>query len=616
MEEASMEEAKQLFKKLKIHTLLDLALLTPTSYNDTTLTPTPQLGKVNTLEAKVIESSIYAGKLRVTFLLTSSGRRVSSTFFRATPYHHKLFEVGSAHVIQGRLEEYKGFLQMSQPKSIKQVGKITPKYQTVLKESEITSLIACYVNEQNLFNAGLDSKEVATILSMHFPKNLQEVYAGGSFKLDFIPVLKFIEAYNHLKKLRGKRADFPARRALSGSIKPFVEHLPFTLTNEQQTVIAQIQKDLARTDKAAKRMVVGDVGSGKTMVILAAAMMALPHKSILMAPTSLLALQLYEEACKYLPNEVNIALVMQGNHQGDYRSADFIIGTHALLYKEDLPEVSLVMIDEQHRFGTKQRQSLEVLAGEADATQTTKKPHFIQFSATPIPRTQAMMESELLDVSLITTTPFDREVLTQTIGKQDFSSLLAHIKEEIAQEHQVLLVYPLVEESSEVPYQSLEESRGFWEEKFDGVYVTHGKDKQKEEVLLEFREKGNILLATTVVEVGISLPRLTLVVIVGAERLGLATLHQLRGRVGRNGLKSWCYLYSNTQNNFRLEQFCQTTNGFDIAKLDLKFRNSGDILDGTIQSGQKFKWLDMAEDEEIIMRAKNRLNAIKLGIRN
>jgi len=139
-----MEEAKQLFKTLKIHTLLDLALLAPTSYNDTTLTLTPQLGKVNTLEAKVIESSIYAGKLRVTFLLTVSGRRVSSTFFRATPYHHKLFEVGSSHVIQGRLEEYKGFLQMSQPKSIKQVGKITPKYQTVLKESEITSLIVLY----------------------------------------------------------------------------------------------------------------------------------------------------------------------------------------------------------------------------------------------------------------------------------------------------------------------------------------------------------------------------------------------------------------------------------------------------------------------------------------
>ncbi|MCD6213276.1 MAG: ATP-dependent DNA helicase RecG, partial [Sulfurovum sp.] len=258
-----------------------------------------------------------------------------------------------------------------------------------------------------------------------------------------------------------------------------------------------------------------------------------------------------------------------------------------------------------HRFGTKQRQSLEALVSGDE-----KKPHFLQFSATPIPRTQAMMQSELLDVSLITTTPFDREVLTQTISKPDFSSLLTHIKDEIAQKHQVLIIYPLVEESTEIPYQSLAESRGFWESKFDNVYVTHGKDKQKEEVLLEFREQGDILLATTVVEVGISLPKLTLIVIVGAERLGLATLHQLRGRVGRNGLKSWCYLYSNSTDNFRLKQFTKTTNGFDIAKLDLKFRDSGDILDGTIQSGQKFKWLDMAEDEEVVAYAKVRVRSI------
>ena len=602
-----MEEAKQLFKKLKIYSLLDLALIIPVSYNDTTLSTTLELGKVHTLEAKVIESSVYSGKLRVTFILTQSGRRLSSTFFRVTPYHHKLFEVGSSHVIQGKLEEYNGYLQMPQPKSIKQIGKITPKYKTVLKESEIASLIEVYITDQNLFNEGLDSKEVATLMHIHFPKSMDEVYENAKFKPEFVEVLKFVEAFNHLKKLRGKRADFPALRALTGSIEPFVNALPFTLTLEQQTVIKDIQKDLSREDKASKRMVVGDVGSGKTMVILASVMMALPHTSILMAPTSLLALQLYEEACKHLPKSVNVALVMQGKDEGDYREADFIIGTHALLYKEDLPEASLVMVDEQHRFGTKQRASLEALVSEGE-----RKPHFIQFSATPIPRTQAMMQSELLDVSLITTTPFEREVLTQTISKPDFPDLLDHIKEEISQEHQVLIIYPLVEESTEIPYQSLEESRGFWENRFDNVYVTHGKDKQKEEVLLEFREKGDILLATTVVEVGISLPRLTLIVIVGAERLGLATLHQLRGRVGRNGLKSWCYLYSNTTKNFRLEQFTKTTNGFDIAKLDLKFRDSGDILDGTIQSGQRFKWLDMAEDEAIVSYAKIRVKNVPL----
>jgi len=359
-----MEEAKQLFKKLKIHSLLDLALIIPIAYNDTTLSTTLELGKVHTLEAKVVDSSIYSGKLRVTFNLTQSGRRLSSTFFRVTPYHHKLFEVGSSHVIQGRLEEYKGYLQMSQPKSIKQIGKITPKYKTVLKESEIASLIECYINEKNLYNEGLDSKEVSTLMHIHFPKSMEEIYDGSTFKPDFQTVLKFVEAYNHLKKLRGKRADFPAHRALSGDIGPFVDHLPFRLTEEQQEVITQIQLDLGREEKAAKRMVVGDVGSGKTMVILASVMIALPHKSILMAPTSLLALQLYEEACKHLPHYVKVALVMQGKDQGDYLGADFIIGTHALLFKEDLPQASLVMVDEQHRFGTKQRQSLESLVSE------------------------------------------------------------------------------------------------------------------------------------------------------------------------------------------------------------------------------------------------------------
>ncbi len=597
-----MENAKELFKKLKINTLLDLALIVPTSYNDTTLSSALEIGKVCTLEAEVDGVSSVSGKLRVTFTLPKFGKRLSSMFFRVTPYHYQLFSKGSRHTIQGKLEQYNGYLQMSQPKSIKEIGRIIPKYKTTLKQSEIMELVSTYVTERNLYNEGLDSAEVAALMHLHFPKELSEIYLEGTLRTEMIQKLKFIEAYNHLRKLRGKRVDFPATRALDGDIRSFVKHLPFRLTAEQQSVISQIQVDLSREDKAAKRMVVGDVGSGKTIVILASVMMALPYKSILMAPTSLLALQLYEEAVKHLPSEVHIALVMQGKEEGDYTEADFIIGTHALLYKEDLPEASLVMVDEQHRFGTKQRAGLEALVSTGE-----HKPHFLQFSATPIPRTQAMMESALLDVSLITTTPFEREVLTQMIGKPDFPELLEHVKKEIDQQHQVLIIYPLVEESAEVPYQSLEEARGFWEKRFEEVYVTHGKDKEKEEVLLAFREQGNILLATTVVEVGISLPRLTLIVIVGAERLGLATLHQLRGRVGRNGLKSWCYLYSNRENNARLEQFTQTTNGFDIAKLDLKFRDSGDILDGTIQSGQRFKWLDMGEDEEIVRYAKLRM---------
>ena len=591
-----MQEAKALFQKLKITSLLDLALTIPSSYNNTTLANSIQIGETQTLEATVDEVSNFNGKLRITFYLPKFNQRLVSMLFRVTPYHHKLYTHGSHHYIQGRVEEYRGALQMNQAKSLKRIGEVIPKYSTTLKESTIRSLVEYYITEKNLYAEGLDAHEVNTLLGLHYPQNIKQVENYDK------EVLKFIEAFNHMKKLKGKRADFPALEALNGEFIPFAKSLPFQLTKEQQEVIYEVQQDLKSKEKAAKRMIIGDVGSGKTMVILAAAVMARPYKSMLMAPTSLLAIQLYEEAVKHLPKEMNIALVTQGKNEGDYTTADFIIGTHALLFKDDLPQVPLVMVDEQHRFGTKQRALLENMMAQGE-----KKPHYLQFSATPIPRTQAMMQSELIDVSLITTTPFEKDITTRVIGREDFSELVEDIKDEIIQKHQVLIIYPLVEGSKEIPYQSLDEGRDFWEKKFDNVYLTHGKDKKKEEVLREFREKGDILLATTVVEVGISLPRLTLIVIVGAERLGLATLHQLRGRVGRLGLKSWCYLFTNNKKNDRLKSFTQTMSGFEIAKLDLKFRNSGDIVDGTIQSGMQFKWLDLAEDEHIVKVAKERL---------
>jgi ATP-dependent DNA helicase RecG len=596
-----VQEAKELFKKLKIYTLLDLALILPSGYSDNTLCSTIEVGKVQTLEVKVIASSTSGGKFRVTFEHVQTHRRIYATFFKATPYHYAKFALNSHHYIQGKVDEYKGYIQISQPKSIKDIGAIIPRYKCAIKESEIKALIQAYINEKNLFEQGLDSYEVLVLMSLHFPKSLSDIYENGNLKSTIVQKLKFIEAYNHIKKLQNKKIDFKPMMALRGDIKPFVDALPFSLTTEQNRVIEEIREDLSNENKAAKRMIVGDVGSGKTMVILASVMMAYPHKSMLMAPTSILAVQIYQEALKYLPKHIKIALITQSNMTNDYKDADFIIGTHALLYKDDLPQTPLVMVDEQHRFGTNQRAMLEALVSKDEC-----RPHYLQFSATPIPRTQAMIDSAMIDVSLITTTPFEKDITTTIISKNDFASLLAHIKSQIEQNHQTLIIYPLVEPSDEIPYKSLQESQDFWMQRFPGVYVTHGKDKNKEEVLSEFKDKGNILLATTVVEVGISLPRLTTIVIVGAERMGLASLHQLRGRVGRNGLKSWCYLFVNNPQNERLSKFAKTTNGFDIARLDLEYRNSGDILDGTIQSGVSFRWLDMANDEEIILQAKNR----------
>lgn len=600
-------EDKALLKKLKRRTLLDLALTLPQSYTDTTLSKSLKEGTV-TVKAEVLSSTMVQGKLRLEFYLTDFKTKATALFFRTTPYHKATFQPGSKHIITGRLNYFRGMLQINQPKVLKHSGVVVPKYKTVLKESEIGGLIKRYITQETLSAAGLYENEVTALLNLHFPSSLDLIFYKGELKQEIVSALKSVEIYNHLIKLKRKRTFSEALKPLCAKSDAFIKKLPFRLTRDQEDVIATIQADLAQAKKATKRLIIGDVGSGKTIVILAAAMMASKDKSILMAPTSLLANQLFEEAQKYLKEFLDIALVTQKSTRGDYTQADFIIGTHALLYKEDLPKAALIMIDEQHRFGANQRSMLNAMV-----KQEGKSAHFLQFSATPIPRTQAMVESELVDISTITMLPFKKELETSIIGRADFSNLLEHIKAEIEQEHQVLIVYPLVEASDEIPYTPLTKALHFWQKRFSGVYVTHGRDREKESVLLDFRENGNILLATTVIEVGISLPRLTTIIIVGAERFGLATLHQLRGRVGRYGIKSHCFLYTNFKTPpKRLVEFCNTLDGFEIARLDLKYRNSGDMLDGVTQSGKSFHWLDLSEDEAVIKDAKQRVASLRI----
>jgi ATP-dependent DNA helicase RecG len=490
------------------------------------------------------------------------------------------------------------------PKKISAVGAITPKYKTALRSDVMHRFVQTNLTKENLKSEGLGEKIIDEILKLHFPTD--EILQNKELSQEAVNALKHVELFAYMKLLAGKRRYFDSLSSLTegrnNSYEDWASTLPFTLTNEQVNAIEDIKSDFSK-GVAAKRMIVGDVGCGKTMVILAACIMMSPHRSILMAPTTILANQLFEEACKYLPN-VKAILVTNKTKKVNLEEFDFIIGTHALLYRE-LPTAALVMVDEQHRFGTQQRNMLEKLVSSGD-----KKPHFLQFSATPIPRTQAMIETAHIDVSLITTTPFEKNITSRVIHKSDFKELLLHIREELQKNNQVLIVYPLVEKSEAIEYQSIEEARSYWEKNFDKVYVTHGKDKEKEEVLLEFRESGSILIATTVVEVGISLPRLTTVVIVGAERLGLSTLHQLRGRVSRTGLKGYCFLYTNQDKSKRLDEFVNTSSGFDIANMDLKYRKSGDLLKGTNQSGSQFRWVDLAEDAEIVRSVKEELNIL------
>ena len=591
------KEQKQKLTKLSIATWSELASIIPSSYEDLRVKNKLIPHAMQLIDATIESVFRSANSIQITFFAHNFGHTLQGVLFRPKPYMLHQFKQGDRDYYFGMIECKSGQCSMSMPKKVTNIGSITPKYKSALRTDVMSRFVQNNLTSQNLKSEGLKDDIIEEVLKLHFPsQNIPDIKALDEKSLN---ALKYVELFSYMKQLSAKRRYFKTLANASNDYVDWLPTLPFKLTDEQLNAIKDIKQDFSK-NVAAKRMIVGDVGSGKTMVILASVIMMLPNRSILMAPTTILANQLFEEAKKYIPF-AKIVLVTNKTKKTDLEEFDLIIGTHALLYRE-LPFSTLVMVDEQHRFGTKQRNMLEKLVSSGD-----KKPHYLQFSATPIPRTQAMIETAHIDVSLITSTPFEKNIISKVIHKNDFVNLLEHIKNEIDKNNQVLLVYPLVEQSEVLEYQSIDEARGYWEKNFKNVYVTHGKDKEKEQVLLEFREKGSLLIATTVVEVGISLPRLTTVVIVGAERLGLSTLHQLRGRVSRTGLQGFCYLYTNQKISDRLDKFVETTSGFNIANLDLKFRKSGDLLKGSNQSGNQFRWVDLAADEEIVKSVKSDL---------
>ncbi len=595
------KDVEEKFKKLNISSLGELSLIIPHTYedlrlNDKLIPHTPQV-----IDATI--ESVYRGKnsIQIIFYAHNFGHKITGVLFHPKPYMIHQFNIGDRDYFFGMCECKMGQCSINMPKKVLNVGTIMPKYKTKLRTDVMGKFIKANLTKEKLVEEGIPNDISEELLNIHFTKdkiiNLKEIDEKTLY------ALKYTELYLYMKQLSSKRRYFKTIVCGDYNYEEWAKTLPFELTKKQIETIKDIKVDFSK-DVAAKRMVVGDVGSGKTMVILASAFMMGVNRSILMAPTTILANQLFDEAKKYNPSLKTILVTNKTSKKISLHEYDFIIGTHALLYR-DLPKAGLVMVDEQHRFGTQQRNMLEKLVTSSDSTNKEgQRPHFLQFSATPIPRTLAMIETANIDVSLITTTPFKKDITSKVIHKNDFSDLLIHIKEEIQKGNQVLLVYPLVEQSEVLEYQSIDEARGYWEKNFKNVYVTHGKDKDKEQVLFDFSKDGDILIATTVVEVGISLPRLSTVVIVGAERLGLSTLHQLRGRVSRTGLKGYCYLYTNQNSSKRLDKFCQTSSGFDIANLDLKYRKGGDLLKGSSQSGKQFRWVDMGEDEEIVAKVK------------
>lgn len=599
---------QKILEEYHLGTFLEALTFPPKTYQNLIL-----VQSINTLPIQgVFEVLIHSCKktpktLKISATLSAFNQPLNITIFHPKRFHTTLFPPHSTLYIHGTLERKMG-LEIIQPKVVKEFGEIVPIFEQ--KEKAMMQKIRPFITQKTLEQFLLPKEFISPLLEIFHPtlEFFSQFMRYKGFPPAHLRALKFIEIFCYMQGLSKKKTHFPAKVQCRGELKDFLSSLPFSLTKGQNNALEEIRQDFA-SGIASKRLIMGDVGSGKTLVILGAVVMAYPHKSILMAPTTILATQLYEEALKFLPPYIKVGLFL-GNSKSkkqSYEEFDFIIGTQALIHREeDLKDFALVMSDEQHRFGTQQRFFLEKLASSEG-----KKPHILQFSATPIPRTMAMLQADLISHTFIKDTPFKKNITTSILHKQDFSSLLTHIKNEIALNHQVIIVYPLVEESENFAYTSLKEGEGYWRKHFEKVYCTNGADKDKEKILQEFREEGNILLATTLIEVGISLPKLSTIIIVGAERMGLATLHQLRGRVSRNGLKGYCFLFTYSHNNQRLKDFAKTTNGFEIAELDLKYRKSGDLLDGERQSGNEFKFFVQSEDEEIVKISKEVLELSK-----
>ncbi|WP_394951580.1 ATP-dependent DNA helicase RecG [uncultured Helicobacter sp.] len=623
-----------------LQTLFDILLNPPKAYQNKTLLPTLTHNATGAVRVEISQCT-KAGFGKKTYLKILAyaldfDQEISMTLFHPKPFMYKNFSEGAQCVVYGKIEQKGVFWHITQPKAISDFGAITLDFKTTPAKNKILNALNTFITHDTLRACGIIQPYINALYEIFHPTQefVNAFLAHSGYFGVYLEALKFAEILHHILRLRTKNLHFKANFVCNGDYKSFIDSLPFALTQGQSEAIESIATDLS-SEVAARRLIMGDVGCGKTIVILSAVMMAYPHKSILMAPTSILAKQLYEEAKRFLPPFVRLKLItaqtknlpnVSKNHTqetnalqttkptlftqeevGDWTFSqddeidscdfDFVIGTQAILYRNfDYSKFALVMSDEQHRFGTNQRHKLEKMFSSA----TDTKPHALQFSATPIPRTFAMMNAHYIKHSIIKDLPFQKDIQTHIVGKADFSKLLAHLHKEFAQGHQAIIIYPLVEESEHIDYLSLSQGQEFWFKYFEGVYVTSGKDKQKQKVLEEFASKGNLLLATTVVEVGISLPKLSTIVIVAPERLGLATLHQLRGRVSRNGLKGYCFLYTTAKDTARLVAFAKTLSGFEIAELDLKNRSSGDLLSGVKQSGHEFRFFDPSSDETLI----------------
>ncbi len=457
------------------------------------------------------------------------------------------------------------------------------------------------------------------IENIHFPKS-PILLRDAEFRLKFEELFYIqLNIVRYVSDRKEKLNGFVFKKVGKYLHTFYEKHIPFELTNAQKRVIREIRKDTASGEQM-NRLLQGDVGSGKTLVALMCILIALDNdfQACLMAPTEILASQHFE-TFKTLLSEMNITVgLLTGSTKKKERDAlhaalqsgeiQILIGTHALI--EDTVQfqnLGFVVIDEQHRFGVAQRAKLW--------TKNEHPPHVLVMTATPIPRTLAMTVYGDLDVSVIDELPPGRKPV-QTVHRfeQKRGALYQFVRNQIKSGRQIYIVYPLIEESEKLDLQNLEEGYEQIKSAFPefSVCKMHGRMKpaEKDEIMQLFvANKAQIMVSTTVIEVGVNVPNATVMIIESAQRFGLSQLHQLRGRVGRGGDQSYCVLMTpyelSSDTRRRMEIMTQSNDGFVIAEADLKLRGPGD-LEGTQQSGIPFslRIADLVRDNAILFRAR------------
>ena len=454
---------------------------------------------------------------------------------------------------------------------------------------------------------------------MHFPKNAEEVAkARARLKFEELFFLQ-LEILRYAQKKKAERG-FYLPRVGENFNTFYADHLPFSLTGAQKRVVKEIRNDFI-SGKQMNRLVQGDVGSGKTLVAFLACLIAIDNgfQACLMAPTEILAEQHFQTLASFAKG-LNVKVeLLTGNVKGKHRKAieegiqngtiQLLVGTHALIEPNVVfKNIGLCIIDEQHRFGVKQRAQLW--------KKNTLPPHVLVMTATPIPRTLAMTLYGDLDVSVIDELPPGRKpIQTFHYYYKDANRVIEGIKSELAKGRQVYVVYPLIKENEKMDLLDLERGHSQLVEALPNYKVSklHGKmsPAEKETAMQQFADgETHVLVATTVIEVGVNVPNASVMVIQHADRFGLAQLHQLRGRVGRGAERSYCILLTNYElsehTRRRMQIMVETTDGFIIAEEDLKLRGPGD-LEGTAQSGLPFnlKVANLTKDADIMEQARN-----------